>query len=90
MITTAIVIALVAGVRKYTRIDGPWVVLLAFGCALIASGVQALPDWQAWLRLAVTAWIGAVGGMTAVQQLIDRASPVTFGSESPTNPEGKL
>lgn len=74
-IITGWTIALVAGLRKSVpAIDGPWVLLVSAGAALLAASIQFAPHWVDMARYAAVAWIGAVGGMTAVQRLVDRAA----------------
>jgi hypothetical protein len=66
---------IVAIVRKAApAVDGAWVLLVAAGAAIGAALMQHAPDWKAVGINAIVAWIGAVGGVSLVQRLIDRAT----------------
>ena len=66
-------IALVAGVRQYVpKVDGPWVLLVAalaaILCSLVTTDFTGGVAWQTVLQTAGLAWIGAVGGVSFVNQ----------------------
>jgi hypothetical protein len=70
---TAWTTAIVAGIRaRLPAIDGYWVVLLTAIAALISSFMILATGLPGWVRYALLAWSGAIGGVSVVDRFIKK------------------
>jgi len=88
-----VVVATVEALRKRVEFDG-WIVLVVAGAvSLLMSALvlpaTSLPDLLEGLRVAVLAWLVAVGGDAWVTKLLAGRTMGFSEQEAPTRKEGK-
>lgn len=88
-----VVVATVEAVRKRVSFDG-WIVLVVAGAVSLALSAlflpaASLPELLEGLRVAVLAWLVAVGGDAWVTKLLAGRAVGFSSEESPTRKEGK-